>query len=197
MLCVKERSTPWDVVLGVQMRGRSKGGVREQRRCGSWGHSALLSGSPPFRSSVANVLVASDSCDPMDCSPPGSSVHGIYQAGILEWVIISFSRGSSWPRDRTQVSHIADRFVSVWATREALLWRYFSIFTGLCNYQHDLNLKHFHHQRRKPDVPAHSSFPPLSPNNHGFTFSDIFAYSGYFISNGLIQYVVFCDWLFT
>ena len=177
------------------MRGRSKGGARTEA-LREWGHSALLSGSAPF-SSVANVLVVSDSCDPMDCSPPGSSVHGIYQAGILEWVIISFSRGSSWPRDRTQVSHIADRFFSVWASREALLWRYFSIFTGLCNYQHDLNLKHFHHQRRKPDVPVHSSFPPLSPNNHGFTFSEIFAYSGYFISNGLIQYVVFCDWLCT
>ena len=40
-------------------------------------------------------------CDPMDCSPPGSSVHGIFQARILEWVAISFSRGSSWPRDQT------------------------------------------------------------------------------------------------
>ena len=38
-------------------------------------------------------------CDPMDCSPPGSSVHGIFQARVLEWVAISFSRGSSQPRD--------------------------------------------------------------------------------------------------
>ena len=45
----------------------------------------------------------------MDCSPPGSSVHGILQARILEWVAISFSRGSSQPRDRTQVSRITDR----------------------------------------------------------------------------------------
>ena len=43
-------------------------------------------------------------CDPVDCSPPGSSIHGILQARILEWVAISFSRGSSRPRDRTQVS---------------------------------------------------------------------------------------------
>ena len=49
-------------------------------------------------------------CDPGDCSPPGSSVHGILQARILEWVAISFSRGSSGPRDRTPVSHIAGRF---------------------------------------------------------------------------------------
>ena len=48
-------------------------------------------------------------CYPMDCSPPGSSVHGILQARILEWVAISFSRGSSQPGDRTQVSRIAGR----------------------------------------------------------------------------------------
>ena len=43
-------------------------------------------------------------CNPMDCSTPGSSVHGISQERILEWVVISFSRGSSQPRDRTRVS---------------------------------------------------------------------------------------------
>ena len=52
----------------------------------------------------------------MDCSPSGSSVHGISQARILEWVATSFSKGSSWPRGWTQVSCIAGRF---WATREA------------------------------------------------------------------------------
>ena len=55
-------------------------------------------------------------CDPMDCSPPGSSVHGIFQARILEWDSIAFSRGSSWPRDRIRVSCIAGRFVTIWAT---------------------------------------------------------------------------------
>ena len=45
-------------------------------------------------------------CDPMDCSPPGSSVHGISHIRMLEWVAISFSRGSSWPRDQTHVSYI-------------------------------------------------------------------------------------------
>ena len=44
-------------------------------------------------------------CDPMDCSPPGSSAHGILQAKILEWVVTPSSRGSSWPRDRTRVSY--------------------------------------------------------------------------------------------
>ena len=56
----------------------------------------------------------------MDCSPPGSSVHGILQARILEWVAIPFSRGSSWPRDQTRVSHLAGRFFTIWTTREAL-----------------------------------------------------------------------------
>ena len=57
-----------------------------------------------------------------DCSPPGSSVHEISQARILEWVAISFSRGSSQPRDQTWVSCIAGRFFTVWATREALCY---------------------------------------------------------------------------
>ena len=51
-------------------------------------------------------------CDPVDCSPPGSSVHGILQAGILEWVAISFSRGSSRPRNRNCVSCTTGRFFS-------------------------------------------------------------------------------------
>ena len=49
-------------------------------------------------------------CDPMDCSPPGSSVYGIFQARILEWVAISFSRRSSWLRDWTHISCTANRF---------------------------------------------------------------------------------------
>ena len=57
-------------------------------------------------------------CDPMDCNPPGSSVHGISQARILEWVAIFFSRGSSWPRDWIQVSRITGWFFTVWATKE-------------------------------------------------------------------------------
>ena len=59
-------------------------------------------------------------CDPVDCSLPGSSVHGILQASILEWVAISLSRGSSWPRDRSWVSCIGGRRFNLWATREAM-----------------------------------------------------------------------------
>ena len=55
-------------------------------------------------------------CDPMDCSPPDSSVHGILQAIILERIAIPFSRGTSPPRDRTLDSGITDRFLTVWAT---------------------------------------------------------------------------------
>ena len=57
-------------------------------------------------------------CDPMDGSLPSSSVHGIFQARILEWVAISFARRSSQPRGWTQVSHIVGRHFTIWATRE-------------------------------------------------------------------------------
>ena len=74
--------------------------------------------------SEVKVLVA-QSCltlwDPANCSLPGSSVHGILQARILEWVAIPFSRGSSQPRDWTQVSYIAGRFFTIWSPREAPL----------------------------------------------------------------------------
>ena len=55
----------------------------------------------------------------MDCRPPGSSAHGILQASILEWVAISFSRGSSQPRNLTRISCTAGRFFTNWAMREA------------------------------------------------------------------------------
>ena len=70
------------------------------------------------------VLVALSSptvWDPVDCSLPGSSVHGILQARLPEWGAISFSRGCSQPRDQTWVSCIADGgFFHIWASREAL-----------------------------------------------------------------------------
>ena len=61
----------------------------------------------------------SNSCDPMDCNLPGSSVHGILQARTLKWVAISFSKQFSWPRDWTRVSCTAGRFFTNWARREA------------------------------------------------------------------------------
>ena len=68
-------------------------------------------------------MLVTQSCptlyNPMDCSPPYSSAHGILQARILEWVAIPFFRGSSQPRDQTCVSCTAGRFFTIWATREA------------------------------------------------------------------------------
>ena len=58
-------------------------------------------------------------CNPMNCSPWGSSIHEILQARILEWIAIPFSRGSSWPRDCTQVSCIAGRFFTICVTEKA------------------------------------------------------------------------------
>ena len=74
---------------------------------------------------------------PWTVSPPGSSVHGILQARILEWVAISFSRGSFQPRDRIQVSDIVGRCFIVWATREAcrqILCFLFKPFFGQAHY---------------------------------------------------------------
>ena len=56
----------------------------------------------------------------MDCSPPGSFIHRVFQARVLEWVAMPFSRGSSWPRNWIRVSCIAGRFFTIWATREVL-----------------------------------------------------------------------------
>ena len=80
-------------------------------------------------------------CDPMDRGPPGSSVHGILQAKVLAWVAMLSSRGSSQPRDWTQVSHIASGFLTVWATREALKvpprYNHFMLYFGnSCNISH-------------------------------------------------------------
>ena len=60
-------------------------------------------------------------CSSIDCSPPGSSVHRIFQARILEQVAISFSRGSSQPRDWIWVCCIEGIFFTIWATRVALV----------------------------------------------------------------------------
>ena len=55
-------------------------------------------------------------CNPLDCSPPGSFVHEILQERIWEWVAVPFSKGSSGPKDWTQVSCIAGRFFAIWTT---------------------------------------------------------------------------------
>ena len=79
-------------------------------------------------------LVTSDLCNPMDYSPPGSSVQGILQARILEWIAISFSRGTSQPRDWTLVSCIAGRFFTVWVTGKSMC---FTMFLHLLKNQYN------------------------------------------------------------
>ena len=69
--------------------------------------SILVRGRPRSQRSQSVSRSVVSLCDPMDCSSPGSSVHGILQARILDRVAILFSRGSSWPKDRTQVSCFA------------------------------------------------------------------------------------------
>ena len=82
---------------------------------------------------ICECVLVAESCptlwDPMDCSPPGSSVHGILQARIPEWVAIPFSRRSSQPRDLSQVSRIAGRFFTLWATNghNLTLWAFLQL----------------------------------------------------------------------
>ena len=91
--------------------------------CATWeaqsgSYFSLFSGVRSWKcKSLSHVWL----CNPMDCSLPGSSVHGILQARILKWVGIPISRRSSQPRDQTQVSHITGRFFTVWATKQVIL----------------------------------------------------------------------------
>ena len=94
-------------------------------------------------------------CYPMDCSLPGSSLHGILQARVLEWVAISFSRGSSRPRDRTQVSHIGGRHFNLSATREApasSLWKNFNLLGILQVPNNKFNQRNEEIQKQKETV---------------------------------------------
>ena len=84
------------------------------------------------------VCVCSVVSNSTDCSLPGSFVHGILQARILEWVAIPFSRGSSQPRDWTQVSCIAGRFFTIWATRTSSYAKYVFSFNLLSPDEMDL-----------------------------------------------------------
>ena len=81
-------------------------------------------------------------CDPVNCNPPGSSVHGNLQAWILEWVAMPSSRGSSWPRDRTCISYVCQHwqvcgFFTTSATWEAPLFLWFYIYIYIYVMHHD------------------------------------------------------------
>ena len=83
-----------------------------------WGMSVYVNFEEEMPFFTAQVKVT-QSC-PTLCDPMDYTVHGILQARILEWVAFPFPRGSSQPRDRTQVSRIAGRFFTRWATKEAI-----------------------------------------------------------------------------
>ena len=103
-------------------------GHPRQQNTGSYppSYSSAPSWGPQINSSLESLLESESEvsqscltlCNHMDCSLRCSSVHGIFQARVLEWVAISFSRGYFGPRDWTQVSHIAGRSFTIWATRE-------------------------------------------------------------------------------
>ena len=91
--------------------------------CWLWGTLLSLAAFPLliFKKVVLITQSCLTLCDPMDCSPPGSSVHGILWARIVEWIAIPFSRGFSRLRNQTPVFHIVGGFCTIWATREALI----------------------------------------------------------------------------
>ena len=101
-------------------------------------------------SAVVCLVVQSCStlCDIMDCSPPGSSVHGILQARILEWVATPSTRGSSQPRNRTQVSHIAGSPGGLWNVCTILkIYNFHRVDLSLImnTYFHNIIMLVFHH----------------------------------------------------
>ena len=91
-------------------------------------------------------------CDPMDCSPPGSSIHRVFQAKILEWVAISFSKRPSWPRDWTQVFRIIDRHFTIWTTREAHWQVGINPWQGFCHKPYEVTMEL---QSRAPSLASH------------------------------------------
>ena len=105
-------------------------------------------------------------CEPMDCSLPGYSVHGILQARILEWVAISSSKGSSWPRDWTRVSCTSCTGRQVlyhWATREAQvsIFDYFKISVQFSRSVMSNSLRP-HLNRSTPGLPVHLHLPEFT-----------------------------------
>ena len=116
---ISEANIPWQLIWfnKLQQLIRRSNKLPSPMKWFDW--NDVFSQLCPFKRSESRSVV-SDFCDPMDCSPPGSSVHGILLARILEWVAITFFRGSSRPRDGTWVSCIlTGRFFTVWAIKEA------------------------------------------------------------------------------
>ena len=94
---------------------------------------------------------------PMDCSPSGSSVHGILQVRILEWVAIPFTKGSSWPMNQTQISCTAGRFFTIWATRKPTQFQFSCSVMSNSLWSHEP-------QHARPPYPSQT--PSVHPNPH-------------------------------
>ena len=122
-------STTWEAHPKVQQTASKSNQLSALRKIRYYSYLLIFSVLCLFSLGLEKVKVSEVAqscltlCDPVDCSLPGSSVHGIFQARILEWVAISFSRGSSWPRDQTWDSRIAGRRFTLWTTREAQSFR--------------------------------------------------------------------------
>ena len=123
------------------------------------------------------IVLVAQSCltlyDPMDCSPPSSSVRGIFQARTLEWIAIPFSRGSSQPEIKPKSSRTADRFLTDWATRKAEYQRtytfksFFIIQFSSIQFSRSVmsdSLRPHELQHARP--PCLSPTPGVYPNSH-------------------------------
>ena len=97
-------------------------------------------------------------CDPMDCSPPGSSIHGIFQARVLEWVAISFFKGFSWPRDGTRISCVSCLAGGFFITEPPESTAFKNCESQYCtpityiNIVHQLNFKEYQKKKRKSQL---------------------------------------------
>ena len=103
----------------VYTRNKTQGRNKPSCSCCVVGMEGIHRKAQRLSGSIHLVIVTQSCptlCDPTDCSLPGSSVHGILQARILEWIAIPFSRRTSQPRDWTLVSCLTGRFFTIWAT---------------------------------------------------------------------------------
>ena len=144
-----------------------------------------------------------------DCSPPGSSVHGLSQARILEWVGISFSRGSSWSRDRTQVSCIGKWILYYWATKEAHTYIYIYIHTYSFSYSFPLWCIKFNSVAQSCltlcqaslsitnslSPPKPMSIESVMPYNHLILCHPLLLLPSIFPSQGLFQWIITGHWI--
>ena len=158
--------SPREIWMGITHHPLSTGSLFSHAFCGTPQASLSCALHPVCEYSISKKDVVKWSevaqscptlCDPVDCSPPGSPVHGILQARILEWVAISFSRGSSQPRDQTRVSCIAGRCFILWATSEAP-----KVWTALLHFENAVLSIRFYHLRRN----AFSRLIPIIVKDH-------------------------------